>query len=47
MERDKYIVPQTEMLEEHLFCQILQGSDDYVDGSGERNPYYPGDEFEW
>ena len=46
MRRDNYIVPQTEMLEEHLFCQILQDSD-YVDGTGERNPYYPGDEFEW
>jgi hypothetical protein len=46
MERDKYIVPETETIEERLLCQILQSSDD-IDGDGERNPYYPGDEFDW
>ena len=47
MEKDRYIVPQTETLEERLLCQIMQSSDDDIDGEGERTPYYPGEEFDW
>ena len=44
---EKYIVPQSETLEERLLSQIMQGSDDDIDSEGERNPYYPGEEFDW
>ena len=47
MKRDKYIVPETETIEECLLNQIMQSSDDDIDSDGERNPYYPGDEFDW
>jgi hypothetical protein len=47
MERDKYIVPQMELLEEYLLCQIMQSSDEDIDSDGERNPYYPGEDFDW
>ena len=47
MERDKYIVPQMELLEEYLLCQIMKSSDEDIDSDGERNPYYPGEDFDW